>query len=552
MEQTRIELSSELIVRIIEGARDLSYEADYDFSDDAFKWNLKQWAKNKAHLYNVLSKDKDFNENELAIVKNISVNRSCNNDIAQEILNDYLRIGTNYATRWTISPILYLVDGDGMLKYSNYLPSNWENHKFNDKEISLMDWCNVKNDIILSDFSRASVLLKSLNFKDGQKASKVIRKILDKFNLNNWVSDYISFAKPVRKLDENGEWTGEMTKCLNYEQMFAQLSDNLSPKTFNYKLVISINPLDYLTQSRGNGWSSCHAFSSKWDNSYSGCNKGATLTMMTDPSSVITYLLDIDDENTDLWNIEKNQRQTYFVSDTHDFIVANEVYPTRDKNVGNIILDNMLNLFNPSSEWTKNHDFDYHTRNEICCFDYDEYYGFDDWNKSGVKCNFIKNELGNKFNLTIGHRAKTINDNDSFITENDKVITCGYWCDYCYCYHDEDDLYWSDYYGRYICQDELEREFYYCEDIDDYRDENDCWYNEYDGYWYSNGTYNEYVEDYGYVDEYNLNNSCDFFQCEECGCWFYCGYENMNVHDCYYYCDNCYEELELGEEGDEE
>ena len=563
MEQTRIELTNEVKNVLMEGAKNLAIESGYDFDDDAFDWNLSQWAKNKAHLFNVLSKDKDFCKEELAIVKNISVNRGCNLSLAEDIISSWVRgFEKDGDTKFVLAYLTEFINDDGKIdlnKNKHVATRTWEKYAYNgDSGLdNLVNWVN-GFDTFESDIFKALVLAKSLNIKDGQKASRVLRKVFEKFDLNdndNTKKVYIYDAKPVRELDENGDWTGSMTKYLNYEQMFAQLSDALSPRQFKYKLVISINPLDYLTQSKGRGWSSCHAFSSRWDDRYSGCNKGATLTMMTDPSSVITYILDENDANTNLWSIEKLQRQTFFVADNHKAIVSNVLYPSKDDNISNVIINEMTTLFNPSMDWCKKIDFSYEMRRNLNQFNTNDYYGYDDWCKSSTYINYVDVDILKDTTIKIGSEAMTIDCYDYFIEDNNSVCSDGdkYWCEYCGEYHYEDDMYYSDYYGRYICENERDNEMYYCEDTDDYRYYDDCWYNDYTFEYYSNNTNYEYVEDYGYVDEYNLETSGDFFQCYECGRWFSYHRENYHEVDWDCYCDSCYDDLELeDEEGDEE
>lgn len=60
------------------------------------------------------------------------------------------------------------------------------------------------------------------------------------------------------------------------------------------KFYISLNPLDYLTMSFGNSWSSCHTIDKTNQrgapNSYSGMHCGGTMSYMLDGSSIITYV----------------------------------------------------------------------------------------------------------------------------------------------------------------------------------------------------------------------------------------------------------------------
>ena len=79
-----------------------------------------------------------------------------------------------------------------------------------------------------------------------------------------------------------------------YNKMFAEYADMVSGLKRKLKFYISLNPLDYLTMSFGNSWSSCHTIDKKnqrgMPNSYQGMHCGGTMSYMLDESSIITYV----------------------------------------------------------------------------------------------------------------------------------------------------------------------------------------------------------------------------------------------------------------------
>lgn len=83
-------------------------------------------------------------------------------------------------------------------------------------------------------------------------------------------------------------------KLPNYNKLFAEYADMVSGLKRKLKFYISLNPLDYLTMSFGNSWSSCHTIDKKnqrgMPNSYSGMHCGGTMSYMLDGSSIITYV----------------------------------------------------------------------------------------------------------------------------------------------------------------------------------------------------------------------------------------------------------------------
>ena len=86
----------------------------------------------------------------------------------------------------------------------------------------------------------------------------------------------------------------ELNTLPDYNKLFAKYSDMVSGLKRKLKFFISLNPLDYLTMSFGNSWSSCHTIDRSnirdMPDSYSGMYCGGTLSYMLDGSSIITYV----------------------------------------------------------------------------------------------------------------------------------------------------------------------------------------------------------------------------------------------------------------------
>lgn len=545
----RIELTNELRQNIVKGMQGLCAEAEYDFSGEAFDYNLDKWARNKAHLYNAFSQNSDFNANELAIVKDVEITRECDLDNAFAMTRSWVcHKRYPYVLRSIIGVMFENTNKDGIfdLECDGYYDSIDNDYVFY-KENYGYDILSYA-ELVYRDYDsyRATVFFcKQLKISNKSKLSKALNKVFDKYkHFKDYKIDFdgTSFIKSVRELDENGDWTGNMCKVLNFNQFQAQLNDKLSPKTEKKKLVISINPLDYITQSRGNSWSSCHAFNPYWDDSYSGCNKGATLTMMVDPSSVIAYIIDTDNTNN-LWDVPKQNRQTIYISDNHDYIVQNVFYPqnqeTLSKQVRNILQDILVN----NETWVHSTNRGYYLN-----LDTTGYKGYDDWNK-GVDVSFLKELQDTTMpRIKVGDYAYCV-DSCEYIDDNCSVCSDHYgkiYCEYCDEWHDEDDMRYIEYYGRHFCENEID-DMYYCEDIYEYRLYDDCFYDEYDGYYYSDDCDYEYVENYGRVTRDNIENSGCFFYCEHCGKYYYNGYTNEHFDNdsCETYCDDCYNELEL-------
>lgn len=83
-------------------------------------------------------------------------------------------------------------------------------------------------------------------------------------------------------------------KLPDYNRLFTEYADMVSGLKRKLKFYISLNPLDYLTMSFGNSWSSCHTIDKtnerNMPNSYQGMHCGGTLSYLLDSTSIITYI----------------------------------------------------------------------------------------------------------------------------------------------------------------------------------------------------------------------------------------------------------------------
>lgn len=115
-------------------------------------------------------------------------------------------------------------------------------------------------------------------------------------------------------------------KLPNYNRLFAQYSDMVSGLKRKVKFYISLNPLDYLTMSFGNSWSSCHTIDKKNErnmpNSYQGMHAGGTMSYMLDTTSIITYVHNHATEDHEEGKIYRNM--FHFSNGT---LVQGRIYP---------------------------------------------------------------------------------------------------------------------------------------------------------------------------------------------------------------------------------
>lgn len=123
-----------------------------------------------------------------------------------------------------------------------------------------------------------------------------------------------------------------MCACFNidkapaYNRLFAQYADMVSGLKRKLKFYISLNPLDYLTMSFGNSWSSCQTIDKKnkrnMPNSYQGMHCGGVLSYMLDATSIITYVHNHVTEDHEEGKIYRNMFHYY-----DGLLIQGRVYP---------------------------------------------------------------------------------------------------------------------------------------------------------------------------------------------------------------------------------
>ena len=125
------------------------------------------------------------------------------------------------------------------------------------------------------------------NAAAGQKTSRIVNKICLFFGLDNfereeqvWVHDH--YEKKMVK---------------PYQREFAKYADAVNPLNVVRNFVLSVHPVDYLTQSFGVSWSSCHTIDKtnirKSDgDTYQGMHCDGTVSYMLDATSLVAYTID--------------------------------------------------------------------------------------------------------------------------------------------------------------------------------------------------------------------------------------------------------------------
>lgn len=147
-------------------------------------------------------------------------------------------------------------------------------------------------------------------------------ELLTQYKMN---ATFVSGMKTSRAFNRACSCHG-VDKLPRYNKLFAQYSDMVSGLKRKVKFYISLNPLDYLTMSFGNSWSSCHTIDKKNErqmpSSYHGMHCGGTVSYMLDKTSFITYVHDHATENHEEGKIYRNM--FHFDEGT---LVQGRIYP---------------------------------------------------------------------------------------------------------------------------------------------------------------------------------------------------------------------------------
>lgn len=147
-----------------------------------------------------------------------------------------------------------------------------------------------------------NLLLPELKATVGQKTSRIVNK----------------YCKLIG-IDKDPE----------YQKKYAAYADAVNPLMVKRHTVISCHPIDYLTMSFGNSWTSCHTIDKQnvrgMSDGYSGENSGGTLSYMLDGTSVVFYTVDKSYSGDRIELEPKITRNMFHIGE--DKIIQGRVYP---------------------------------------------------------------------------------------------------------------------------------------------------------------------------------------------------------------------------------
>ena len=185
-----------------------------------------------------------------------------------------------------------------------------DTHIFNRAEISYFEYLDrLPQYMGEEEVNKVNEVFPFVKAHVGQKTSRIVNKICREFGF-----------------DKDSRYNGEYTK----------FADAINPLAIQRWTIISINPIDYLTMSFGNSWTSCHSIdktdlNGTYSGSYHGCYSGGTLSYMNDSVSFVMYTVDGSYKGTNYELQPKINRQMFHLGNGK--LIQGRMYP-QDNDTG--------------------------------------------------------------------------------------------------------------------------------------------------------------------------------------------------------------------------
>ena len=412
----------------------------------SFTYNIEKWEKNKKGLIDKLSKHPYYYDDQFCIIKPIEIIRDSDYEGAKNAIN--ILIDRFYNVDFSNRLVKLIVDSLRNIKetYDHYAfdeDISWGDKKdeaevvFKSQDINKL--INLCEKCFWEKIVCENILFRFLKYRPEQHIGKLFDKILglldscktcDKVYSGSVSSLSGALGRP--KVDIFGR------EYYTFTQVHDMIKDIIIPKKFNKYIVISCHPIDYLTQSHLKSGSSCHSLRDD------GCYHGATLTSMTDPSTLICYLLNDTDivlDGSDLTYMHTVDKVSRVLCNYgNGLLIVNQMYPKKygdERSQIIALLKYVLADCDESFEWEKL-EMTYNTYEDYV--DYSEFKGYNDY-MNGKKALFLlnKDEHDSNRKLILGLNAKAIDDDDYWVGEPDEgKLTAQYSDDE---YYDEDEDY---------------------------------------------------------------------------------------------------------------
>lgn len=476
---------------LLEKMNDLLKTYNYNPTDTALNAIIDEWSAQKGDLIDAFKKHPQYNDGKFTITFSIEQERAVDKSAMQCLYN--------WCNHRVDGPVGSMVDSLPEeintlreLQGRDFLPTDLQSFFFRFIEEPAIT-------ISEEEASRINYLLPDkIHAHAGQKRTRVVNKIFTYLNYN---------------------------KHPSYNKIFAQYSDAMSPSVFKRTAILSLNPMDYLTMSFGNSWSSCHTIDKtnirNMPNSYEGRYCSGTMSYLLDPSSMVFYI--IDEDQSYPGTAPKIHRQMFHYG--HKKLIQGRLYPqSNDSGSSDLytlyrqkVLEIISTIFELQNSWR--------TESGTCnVCDYTKSFGthYRDYG-SFENCTIsFAEDTPSSDNVTIGAEPICIHCgerfNDSYHLDCCYIHRGQHRCKRCGCWHD--DKYMRQIDGQWYCEDCV----YYCKSCRT---------------WYVRDGHECHVDNYGIVCPKCQTNTKKFIKCDCCGELVYkthlthVKYSDENV------CDNC-------------
>lgn len=366
---------------------EVMYKYRLCFSAAGVETNLSVWRQNKEPLLQLLRRHPGWNEQELAIVFDLSERREINRDSVDE--NKF-----------------------ELLLFSEQIDMTQEQREdFHAAlDAATADYACVPDEDRLETIRQRG----KIKCAPGQKASRIINKLCLKLGFDQY---------EVEKVQAVGDGTEAPTVKLvkPYNAVFARLADSLNPVVIPKTGVLSIHPCDFLEMSnQDDSWHSCHCLAD-------GGWKGGCQSYMGDGVSMIFFTVD-EDVHSDFHRAPRITREIFCYKD--GLLLQSRLYPSNDADTRDLYRNLVQgaiakclyapNLWTTKKELSEIQDYWETAENSLHYTDYDNGY---------ATLSFLKG-WGEYGHLTIGSPSRCLccgqihTNHNSLKCSCDPVIVC--------------------------------------------------------------------------------------------------------------------------------
>lgn len=508
---------------LVNGMVNLFDEYDYEYTFTAIDTIIDKWCTNKATLIEAFKKHPNYVDGKFLISFDVDYER----EIDTDIINNF--------RDWAYGCLC-----DRKIELPEEAKNEYDYLEVKGAVLTCLYYRVLSYKSRLLDEDTANDINRvfpEMKAREGQKTTRIANKILT----------YLNFHKHP-----------------DYNREFAKYADALTPLTIKRHTILSINPLDYLTMSFGNSWSSCHTIDKHnkrgMPNGYEGQYSSGTMSYLLDGVSMVLYVVDSKYDGNEYYTQPKINRQMFHYG--VDKLIQGRLYPQGNDGNGEqytqyrqVVQSIIAECFGFPNRWVKKSESIYDLTESLGTH-YRDYTSFNDCNIT------IPRDTDNTKIMVIGHEpiciecgayheeSETINcchtgyctcvrcgcqiDTDDAIEIDGEYYCedCVTFCEDCNEYHLNDDVRYVSSVGRYVCDDCLEEYYRRCDDCDEYYPTDEMYYER------INGQYHDVCENC--LDEY--------YRCEDCGDYFspHNVVEDEDTGD--YYCRNCMNQRKANDE----